>query len=70
MNFLGCDGMWQVQADGNPICDGHLQTFTVQEMRDSLTPQIPMDQKMEITGALLGLFVMIWAGKTVRDRAI
>lgn len=70
MNFLGCDGMWQVQSDGTAVCSGQLQTFTVQEMRDSLTPLIPMEQKMEITGALLGLFVMIWCGKTVRDRAI
>jgi hypothetical protein len=70
MNFLGCEGMWQVQDTGEAVCQGELQTFTVQEMRDSLTPLITMDQKMEITGALLVLFVMIWAGKTVRDRAI
>lgn len=70
MNFLGCDGMWQVQSNGNPVCDGQLQTFTVQEMRDSLSPQIPMADKMEITAALVGLFVLVWVGKTVRDRAI
>jgi len=67
MNFLGCEGMWQVQADGNPVCDGQLQTFTVQEMRDSLSPAIPMSDKMEITGALLVLFVACWVGKTLRS---
>lgn len=66
MNFLGCDGMWQVQSDGTAVCAGTLQTFTVQEMRDSLSPQIPMADKMEITAALVGFFVLCWVGKTVR----
>ena len=66
MNFLACDGMWQIQPDGNPVCSGQLQTFTVQEMRDSLAPQITMVQKMEITSALLVFFVVCYVGKTIR----
>jgi len=66
MNFLGCEGMWQLQADGTAVCSGQLQTFTVQEMRDSLSPVIPMAQKMEITGALLVFFVACYVGKTLR----
>lgn len=67
MNFLGCDGMWQVQADGTPVCTGQLQTFTAQEMRDSLSPAITAEQRMEITGVLLALFVFVWVCKTVRN---
>jgi hypothetical protein len=66
MNFLGCEGVWQVQSDGTAVCSGQLQTFTVQEMRDSLSPLITMDQRIEITGALLALFVLVWVCKTVR----
>jgi len=66
MNFLGCDGMWQVQTDGTSVCSGQLQTFTVQEMRDQLSPAIPMSSKMEITSALLVFFVVCYVGKTLR----
>lgn len=69
MNFLGCDGMWQVQSDGTPVCDGHLQTFTVQEMRDSLTPSLTWAQRAEIGTGLLCFFVFVWVCKTVRTAA-
>jgi hypothetical protein len=66
MNFLGCDGLWQLHADGSTVCEGQLKTFTVQEMRDSLTPSITMIQKAEITTGLLGLFVLVYVLKTLR----
>lgn len=66
MNFLACDGLWQLQPDGSTVCDGQLKTFTVQEMRDSLTPSITMIQKAEITTGLLGLFVFVYVMKTLR----
>lgn len=66
MNFLGCDGMWQLQSDGTAICSGNLQTFTVQEMQSSLTPAITWDQRYEITGSLLAFFVFVWVCRTVR----
>jgi hypothetical protein len=67
MNFLGCDGIWQTSSDGSTICTGTLQTFTAQEMRDSLSPSLTMAQRAEITTALLGLFVFVWVCKTVRN---
>ncbi|WP_091014292.1 hypothetical protein [Azotobacter beijerinckii] len=66
MNFLGCEGAWLVQADGSTICQGTLNTYTVQEMRDFLTPALTIAQKAEITGALLTLFVAVWVGKKMR----
>jgi len=67
MNFLGCDGNWQIGTDGSAVCAGTLQTFTAQEMRDSLSPSLTMAQRAEITTALLGLFVFVWVCKTVRN---
>lgn len=65
MNFLGCDGVWLLQADGVTVCQGNLKTYTVQEMRDYLTPALTIAQKAELTGALLTLFVAVWVGKKV-----
>jgi len=67
MNFLGCDGSWLTNADGSTVCSGTLQTFTAQEMRESLTPSLTMAQRGEITTALLVLFVFVWVCKTVRS---
>ncbi|KPB57122.1 Unknown protein sequence [Pseudomonas amygdali pv. myricae] len=36
-------------------------------MRDSLSPAITAEQRMEITGALFALFVFVWVCKTVRN---
>lgn len=66
MNFLGCDGVWLVQQDGTTVCQGQMKTFTVQEMRDYLTPALTTAQKVEITGALLGLFVFVFVAKKLR----
>lgn len=67
MNFLGCDGSWLTSSDGSTVCSGKLQTFTVQEMRDSLSPSITMAQRDEIGTALVALFVFVWVCKTVRS---
>ena len=66
MNFLACDGVWQALADGSTVCSGHLQTFTVQEMRESLTPLLTNAQRAEIGTALLAFFVFVWVCRTVR----
>ncbi len=66
MNFLGCDGVWLLQADGTTICQGDMKTFTVQEMRDYLTPALTLEQKLEITGAMLALLVVVWVFKKLR----
>lgn len=66
MNFLGCDGIWLLNADGTTVCQGQLKTFTVQEMRDYLTPAMTLAQKAEITGALVGLFVLVFVGRKLR----
>ena len=66
MNFLGCDGIWLLQSDGTTVCQGNMKTFTVQEMRDFLTPAMSIAQKAEITGALLTLFVAVWVFKKMR----
>jgi hypothetical protein len=66
MNFLGCDGLWSLQADGTTICDGQLKTYTVQEMRDYITPSLTLEQKTEITGAMLVLLACVWVGKKLR----
>ncbi|MNG28430.1 hypothetical protein D3C85_953190 [compost metagenome] len=66
MNFLGCDGLWSLQVDGTTICDGQLKTYTVQEMRDYLTPALTWEQKTEITGAMLVLLACVWVGKKLR----
>lgn len=66
MNFLGCDGIWLLQADGTTVCQGNMKTFTVQEMRDFLTPALSTAQKVEISGALLTLFVAVWVFKKMR----
>ncbi|ELN4703209.1 hypothetical protein RZ740_004714 [Escherichia coli] len=66
MNFLGCDGVWLVREDGSTICQGQMKTFTVQEMRDFLTPALTMAQKVEITGALITLFAAVFIGKKLR----
>lgn len=67
MNFLGCDGVWLVQADGTTVCQGNMKTFTVQEMRDFLTPALTTAQKAEITGALLALFVSVFVLRKLRS---
>jgi len=66
MNFLGCDGVWLVREDGSTICQGQMKTFTVQEMRDFLTPALTMAQKVEITSALITLFACVFVGKKLR----
>ncbi|WP_144421769.1 hypothetical protein [Pseudomonas aeruginosa] len=53
MNFLGCDGVWLAREDGSTICQGQMKTFTVQEMREFLTPAMTIAQKAQITGGLL-----------------
>lgn len=67
MNFLGCDGTWLTTQDGSPYCNGQLQTFTAQEMQEAVSPALTAAQRMEITGALLGLFVFVWVCRTVRN---
>lgn len=67
MNFLGCNGIWVLQPDGSTVCQGQLQTFTVQEMRDFLTPALTPAQKTSITGGLVGLLVLVWVIKRVRN---
>jgi hypothetical protein len=66
MNFLGCDGVWLLNADGTTVCQGNMKTFTVQEMRDHLTPAMSLTQKAELTGALVTLFVLVFVGKKLR----
>ena len=66
MNFLGCDGVWLLNADGTTVCQGQMKTFTVQEMRDHLTPAMTLAQKAEITSALVGLFLLVFVGKKLR----
>lgn len=66
MNFLGCDGVWLVNADGTTVCQGDMKTFTVQEMRDFLTPAMSTAQKVQITSSLLALFVFVFVLKKLR----
>lgn len=66
MNFLGCDGVWLLQADGTTVCQGDMKTFTVQEMRDFLSPALTLAQKAELTGALVGLFVFVFVLRKLR----
>lgn len=63
MNFLGCDGIWLLQESGNTVCQGELKTYTVQEMRDQLMPSLTIEQKAQMTGAIIGLLALIWVGK-------
>lgn len=63
MNFLGCDGMWLVHTDGSTECNGELNTYTVQEMRDYIVPTLNWQQKAELTGAIVALLTCIWVGK-------
>lgn len=67
MNFLGCDGVWLVQEGGTTVCQGNMKTFTVQEMRDYLTPALTTAQKAEISGALLALFVSVFVLRKLRS---
>ncbi|TRX76705.1 hypothetical protein FM069_01450 [Pseudomonas mangiferae] len=67
MNFLGCDGVWLIRDDKTTICQGQMKTFTVQEMRDFLTPALTWAQRAEITSALLALFVAVWVIKAIRS---
>lgn len=66
MNFLGCDGIWLLNADGTTVCQGQMKTFTVQEMRDHLTPAMTLAQKAQITSGLLALFVFVFVLRKVR----
>lgn len=66
MNFLGCDGVWLAREDGSTICQGQMKTFTVQEMREFLTPAMTIAQKAQIAGGLLTLFVAVWVFKKMR----
>ena len=45
---------------------GQMKTFTVQEMREFLTPAMTIAQKAQITGGLLTLFVAVWVFKKMR----
>lgn len=66
MNFLGCDGVWLLQGDGTTVCQGQMKTFTVQEMREFLTPALTLAQKAQISGGLLGLFVFVFVLRKLR----
>lgn len=66
MNFLGCDGVWLVQGDGTTVCQGQMKTFTVQEMREFLTPALTLAQKAQISGGLIGLFVFVFVLRKLR----
>jgi hypothetical protein len=68
MNFLGCDGVWMKQSDGNTVCDGQLRTYTVQEMRDYLSPALTMQQKAELTGAVIALLTVVWVLKKLQSQ--
>lgn len=63
VRFLGCEGDWLIQADGSTTCQGQLQTYTAQEMRDLLAPSIPPQDKAMLTGAIVGLLALVWAGR-------
>lgn len=63
MNFLGCDGIWLLQPDNSTVCQGQLKTYTVQEMRDFLSPAMTTQQKVELAGGLIGLFALVWVGR-------
>lgn len=67
MNFLGCDGIWLLQADGSTVCQGHLKTYTVQEMKAQFMPSMTMQQKAEFTGAAIGLLALVWVGKKLMN---
>lgn len=43
-----------------------MKTFTVQEMREFLTPAMTIAQKAQITSGLLTLFVAVWVFKKMR----
>lgn len=66
MNFLGCDGVWLLNADGTTVCQGDMKTFTVQEMRDFLTPAMSTAQKVQVTSGLLALFVFVFVLRKLR----
>jgi len=66
MNFLGCDGIWLLNADGTTVCQGDMKTFTVQEMRDFLTPAMSTAQKVQVTSGLLALFVFVFVLRKLR----
>lgn len=66
MNFLGCDGIWLLNADGTTVCQGDMKTFTVQEMRDYLTPAMSTAQKVQVTSGLLALFVFVFVLRKLR----
>ena len=65
MNF------WAVTVFGWPgrwfnYLPGSNEDFTVQEMREFLTPAMTIAQKAQITGGLLTLFVAVWVFKKMR----
>jgi hypothetical protein len=66
MNFLGCDGVWLLHDNGTTECQGQLKTYTVQEMRDFLTPALTWTQRAEITSAVLALLAFVWVAKKLR----
>lgn len=63
IQFLGCEGQWLLYENGSMSCEGNLQTFTVQEMRDQLAPSIPIQDKAMLTGAIVGLLALVWTGR-------
>lgn len=66
MNFLGCEGVWVLHDNGATECQGQLQTFTVQEMRDYMTPALTWAQRAEITTGVIALLACVWVGKKLR----
>lgn len=67
IQFLGCDGQWLLYENGSMSCQGNLQTFTVQEMRDQLAPSIPPAQKAILTGSIIGLLALVWVGRQLMN---
>lgn len=56
MNFIACDGIWAVSADGSAICTGTLHVVTSEEMQSEFGSALTWDQVAELRGEVLALF--------------
>jgi len=60
MNFLACDGSWQVGAGGESICVGTLQSITGEEMQTQFGTALSWDEVTELRGDVITLFAIVF----------
>lgn len=60
--FLACDGSWSSKANGTPICNGSLQTYTSEELTTLVMSKggLSIEDANQLLTPTLGLFASVF----------